>query len=99
MLLALLMVAQASSVISMLMIAEASSVISMLMIAQASPGAVCDAGNDGRLEIKFRPKKLREDPEHGSSSRVDRRRGSQVNISSLNYATSCLLTCTPHKGQ
>ena len=82
------MIAQASSVINMLIIAHASSVTSMLMIAQASPGAVCDAASEGRLEIKFRPKKLREDPEHGSSSRVDRRRGSQVIISSFNYVSS-----------
>ena len=85
--------------LALLMIAQASSVTSMLMIAQASPGAVCDAGSDGRLEIKFRPKKLREDPEHGSASRVDRRRGSQVNRSSLNYVTSYIFMCTPNKGK
>ncbi|XP_056447752.1 CXXC-type zinc finger protein 1-like [Gadus chalcogrammus] len=50
--------------------------------------------SDGRLEIKFRPKKLREDPEHGSSSRVDRRRGSQVKRSArmCGECEACLRT-------
>ncbi|CAL8318977.1 unnamed protein product [Merluccius merluccius] len=51
-------------------------------------------GNDGSLEIKFRTKKLREDPEHGSAPKVDRRRGSQVKRSArmCGECEACLRT-------